>query len=241
MAKLNTNSNTYTIVYAAIITVVVAFLLVFVASALKPQQDANVAIDKKQQILSALNMRDVEKSQATEKFSEVIKADMIYGSTPDDVKNPGTEATKDEAGFAVESKAITADNRPFYVAEVNGETKYIIPVTGAGLWGGLWGYIALNDDCETVYGTYFSHESETAGLGARIVEEWFQESFNGKKLFAGDDSKVALSVIKKGKEGKLAEENYVNGITGATLTSNGVNDMIQNGLNRYLDILQSKK
>lgn len=240
MAKFNTNSNTYTIVYAAIITVISAFLLAFVSSALKPQQDANVAIDKKQQILSALNMRNVDKTVATETFAKIIKADMIYGSTPDEVKNEGTEATKDQAGFTVESKKITQDNRPFYVAEVDGETKYVIPVTGAGLWGGLWGYIALNSDCQTVFGSYFSHESETAGLGARIVETWFQESFNGKKLFANDDdSKVALSVLKKGKEGTMDKSNYVNAITGATLTCNGVHDMVQKGLDRYLDILKS--
>lgn len=242
MAKLNTNSNTYTIVYAAIITVISAFLLAFVASVLKPQQDANVAIDKKQQILSALNMRDVSKAEATETFAKVIKADMIYGATPDDIKDEGTEDSKDQAGFTVESKKITADNRPFYVAEVDGQTKYVIPVTGAGLWGGLWGYVALDADCETVFGAFFSHESETAGLGARIVEQWFQDSFQGKKLFAGaDDSKVALSVVKAGKEGGLGAENYVNAITGATLTCNGVHDMVQNGVSRYLDILKSKK
>ena len=102
--------------------------------------------------------------------------------------------------------------------------------------------MALDEDCETVYGTYFSHESETAGLGARITETEFQSKFQGKKLFAGDDkSKVALSVVKKGKEGDLSADNYVNGITGATLTSDGVNNMIQKCLNDYQDILESLK
>ena len=115
-------------------------------------------------------------------------------------------------------------------------------MTGAGLWGGIWGYVALNEDRETVFGTYFSHESETAGLGARITEEWFQTSFNGKKLYADGDTKtIALSVVKKGKEGTLSEANYVNGVTGATLTSNGVNEMIQKSLANYQDILDTYK
>ena len=148
----------------------------------------------------------------------------------------------DNGGFAVENKNLTKDNRPLYVAETPDGKKYVIPMTGAGLWGGIWGYVALDDDCETVYGTYFSHESETAGLGARITELEFQSKFQGKKLFAGDDkSKIALSVVKKGKEGDISADNYVNGITGATLTSDGVNNMIQKGLSDYKDILDSLK
>ncbi|MBQ5460928.1 MAG: NADH:ubiquinone reductase (Na(+)-transporting) subunit C, partial [Bacteroidaceae bacterium] len=175
MAKLNTNGNAYTIIYAAVIVVIVAFLLAFVASALKPTQDDNVAIDKKQQILSSLNIRGVEKSAVDATYKSVIVNDAIYGTDPTTPTNNGE--AKDQAGFKVEGKNITPDNRPFYVAEVDGAKKYVIPVTGAGLWGGLWGYVALNEDCETVYGTYFSHESETAGLGARITEQWFQDSF----------------------------------------------------------------
>ncbi|MCH5176980.1 MAG: NADH:ubiquinone reductase (Na(+)-transporting) subunit C [Prevotellaceae bacterium] len=241
MAKLNTNSNTYTILYAAGIVIVVAFLLAFVSSALKPTQDANVAIDKKQQILASLNLRNVEKTETEAKFAEVIQQDMIYDVASTDVLDEGKSESKDQAGFKVESKEFAA-KRPFYIATVDGATKYVIPVTGAGLWGGIWGYIALDDDCETVFGTYFSHESETAGLGARITEDWFQTSFAGKKLHAADDASViALSVVKKGKEGNMSPDNYVNGVTGATLTSNGVNDMIQKCLGAYQDILAQYK
>ena len=233
MAKMNTNGNAYTIIYAAVMVVIVAFLLAFVASALKPTQDANVAKDKKSQILAALNIRDIEDVEG--KYAEVIKKDAIYGAD-------ASQGVKSEnGGFAVETKNITPDNRPLYIAEVDGETKMIVPVKGAGLWGGLWGYIAVNADGQTVYGTYFSHESETAGLGARIAEQWFQESFKGKKIFAEGSDEVALSVIKKGKEGTLSPDNYVDGVTGATLTSNGVNDMIKSGLEQYKDILSINK
>ena len=233
MAKMNTNGNAYTIIYAAVMVVIVAFLLAFVASALKPTQDANVAKDKKSQILAALNIRDIEDVEG--KYAEVIKKDAIYGADA----SQGVKA--ENGGFAVETKNITPDNRPLYIAEVDGETKMVVPVKGAGLWGGLWGYIAVNADGQTVYGTYFSHESETAGLGARIAEQWFQDSFKGKKIFAEGSNDVALSVIKKGKEGTLSPDNYVDGVTGATLTSNGVNDMIKSGLEQYKDILSINK
>lgn len=246
MAKFNTNGNAYTIIYATVIVVIVAFLLAFVASSLKPVQEANVAIDKKQQILSALNLRGVSANEAEAKYAEVIELDPIFGSDASKPIKDGTVQGKggqhDQTGFLIATKDIKKECRPLYVAKIDGQIKYIIPVKGAGLWGGLWGYIALNDDCETVYGAYFSHEGETAGLGARITEDWFQTSFNGKKIYAdGNDAAIALSVVKKGKEGTLNPDNYVNGITGATLTSNGVNDMIQSCLSDYNDILKAYK
>ena len=243
MSKLNTNSNAYTIIYAAVIVIIVAFLLAFVSSSLKPTQDANVAKDKKKQILASLNLRNLTDVEGT--YAQVITADIIYGATAEEITNDGLSAN--DAGehvngaFLVEGKNISATNRPLYVATVEGETKYVIPVTGAGLWGGIWGYIAINDDGETIFGTYFSHESETAGLGALINEVPFQESFIGKSLHAEGSEDIALSVVKKGNEGTLSPDNYVNGITGATLTSNGVNDMLKKGIGAYTDILNSYK
>ncbi len=239
MAKLNTNSNAYTITYASVMVIIVAFLLAFISSSLKETQDANVAIDKKSQILAALNIRGVETANVEAEYAKVVENDAIYGADATEIKAAGE--AKDKDGFTVDNKAITADNRPFYTCTVNGATKYVIPVKGAGLWGGLWGYVALDDDCRTVYGVYFSHESETAGLGARIVEEGFQTAFNGKQLFAEGNDNVALSVVKKGKQGTLAPENYVDGITGATLTCDGVHAMVQNSIDLYLDILSSLK
>ena len=234
MGKLNTNGNAYTIIYASVMVIIVAFLLAFVASALKPTQDENVANDKRSQILAALRIEKGSDYNVQQKFQEMVTADPIYDDKAA-VKN-------EKGGFDVANKDLSKENRPLYVAQTPDGKKYVIPMTGAGLWGGIWGYVALDEDCETVYGTYFSHESETAGLGARITEKDFQDTFQGKKVYAGDDkSKVALSVLKKGKEGDVKEENYVNGITGATLTSDGVNNMIQKGLTDYKDILESLK
>lgn len=232
---MNTNSNTYTIIYASVMVIIVAFLLAFVSSTLKPMQDANVAIDKKSQILASLNIRDLDKSEIETKYDEVVVGDKI-------VKADGTVVNegeaKDEAGFLVDNKDITEENMPLYVCNVDGTTKYVIPVTGRGLWGSLWGYIALDEDCQKVFGAYMSHASETAGLGALLVEQWFQERFLGKKLFKDGNNEVALTVVKAGA---VKDENYeVDGLTGATLTTNGIAAMVQEGLQKYIGFINTK-
>ncbi len=232
---MNTNSNTYTIIYASVMVIIVAFLLAFVSSALKPMQDANVAIDKKSQILASLNIRGLEKSEIEAAYDKVIVSDPII-KTDGAIVNDG--AAKDEASFVLDSKEITDENMPLYIANVDGATKYIIPVTGRGLWGGLWGYIALNEDCKSVYGAYMSHAGETAGLGALLVEYWFHDRFLGKKLFKEDNGSVALTVVKAGA---VKDENYeVDGLTGATLTTKGIAAMVQEGLQKYIGFINTK-
>ena len=131
---MNTNSNTYTIAYASIMVLVVSFLLAFVSSALKPTQDKNVELDKKKQILAALNIRDLAGTEAVEqKYDEVVNADMIINAKGDTL-NAG--ADKDQAGFRVETKDISAESLPLYVCKVGDDVKYVVPVSGRGLWGG---------------------------------------------------------------------------------------------------------
>ena len=196
--------NTYIIIYAAVMVIVVAFLLAFISSALKPTQDANVERDKKNQILISLNIVGLKGEAVDKKYTETITRELS------------------ESGGTV------------YVASVDGVTKYVLPVKGRGLWGGLWGYISVDEDKQHVFGAYFDHESETAGLGARIKERWFQEQFNGKPLFTDNPQQVALTVVKKGSS---KSETEVDGVTGATLTSNGVAGMVTDGLQAYIDFL----
>ncbi len=113
-------------------------------------------------------------------YEKYVTYDQII-RTDGSVYKEGTD--KDEDGFKISSKEIDANHLPLYQCYVNGQTKYVIPLYGKGLWGPIWGYIALDDDKNTVFGAYFSHQSETAGLGARITEESFQKEFIGKKLF----------------------------------------------------------
>ena len=195
MAKLNTNSNAYIIIYSAILVVIVAFLLAFVYQALKPMQDANVALDVKKQILYSLNIRGLDGSEAEAKYAEVVKGE------------------KEINGQKV------------YACLVGDQQVIVVALKGMGLWGGISGYLAVDKD-EKVYGAYFNHESETAGLGAEIKDDvsW-QEKFIGKKIFDAEGN-VILSVVKKVEH----PESQVDCVTGATLTSNGVDAMLKEGL-----------
>lgn len=233
---MKTNSNSYTIIYSVIIVVIVAFLLAFVSQALKPMQDANVALDKKKQILNSLNIRDLNDAQADAKYKEVVVADRVIDEKGK-VLLPGTTGGEN-AGFKLESKDYKEGKLALYICRVNGETKYVVPVYGMGLWGPISGYIALNADKSTVYGVYFNHESETAGLGAEIKDnKAWQEKFQGKKLFKnGDDKTIALSVEKKVED----PTTQVDAVTGATLTSNGVRDMLHEALGKYLVFINQK-
>jgi len=224
---INTNGNVYTICYAAVMVVLVAFLLAFVSSALKPAQDANVAIDKKKQILASLNVRGIDKSEVEAKFDELIQETCVV--TPDGQVTEG-------GAFEVETKEI-GEKFPVYKAKTaDGADALVLPLKGRGLWGGLWGYVAVTPDFQTVLGAYFDHESETAGLGALIKEEKFQSQFIGRPVMA--DGKVALTVVKKGAS---EAETQVDGVTGATLTSKGVGEMVLSGIQQYVDALGGGK
>ncbi len=202
--KLNTNSNAYIIIYSTVLVVIVAFLLAFVFKALKPMQDANVALDVKKQILYSLNIRGLDGQEAEAKYAQVVKSEEKVGE------------------------------KLYYVCDIDGQKKYVFPLKGMGLWGGISAFISVNDDLNTIFGAYFNHESETAGLGAEIKDsqEW-QEKFQGKKIF-GDDGQLAIGVVKK-VENAASE---VDCVTGATLTSNGVSDMLRNGLSEYIEALK---
>ena len=195
MAKLNTNSNSYIIIYSAILVVIVAFLLAFVYQALKPMQDANVALDVKKQILYSLNIRDLDGAEAEAKYAEVVKEE------------------KEQDGQNV------------YECQIDGKDITVASLKGMGLWGGISGYLAIDGEGK-VFGAYFNHESETAGLGAEIKDsQAWQEKFIGKQIW-DENGNVVLSVVKKVDN----PQTQVDCVTGATLTSNGVDAMLKDGL-----------
>lgn len=226
---MNTNSNSYTIVYASVMVVIVAFLLAFVSSSLRETQSKNVELDTKKQILAALGVKDVKDADA--EYNKYIKSDMLMNADGMLTENTGAFAT------AYEKEAKEKNRLHVFVAEVNGETKYVFPVYGAGLWGAIWGYVALNGDKDTVFGVYFSHASETPGLGAEIATPHFQGEFTGKKTL--ENGEIALGVVKNGKVEK--PEYQVDGISGGTITSVGVNDMLKNCLSNYKIFLTNNK
>ncbi len=226
---LNTNSNVYTIVYSAILVIIVAFLLAFVSKALEEKQGQNVALDKKKQILYALNIRDLDDALAEQKYKEVVKSDDVIGE-------PKAEGNENH-GFKLNNSDFKQGKLAVYTCEVEGETKYVIPVYGMGLWGGISGYVALNADKSTVFGAYFNHEGETAGLGAEIKDDvnW-QKKFIGKKLFKEGNDEIALSVVKNVDD----EATQVDAVTGATLTSDGVSLMLKDCLGKYKEFFKSE-
>ncbi len=232
---MNTNKNSYILIYSAVLVVVVAFLLAFVYSALKPQQDINVALDKKKQILAALNIRGLNDTDAAAKYNEVVMADMIVDADAN-VLEQGTPGGEN-AAFKLNSADYKNGKLAVYVCKVDGLEKYVIPVYGMGLWGAIWGYIALDADKNTIYGAYFNHESETAGLGAEIKDsKAWQDQFKGKKIFAEGSDNVAIAVKKHADIKNPASE--CDGVTGATLTSDGVTLMLQDCFSKYVKLLK---
>ncbi len=127
---------------------------------------------------------------------------------------------------------------PVYVCKKDGKDYYIFPVRGKGLWGPIWGYISLEDDFNTIYGANFDHESETPGLGAEIKKQWFQDNFKGKKIFE-DGKFVSIQVVKGGAP--AGDVHGVDAISGATITSKGVQAMIQDCLSGYLTFIENQK
>lgn len=230
---MNTNSNTYTIVYASVMVIIVAFVLAFVSYSLKDIQNKNVELDKMKQILSSLNV-DIKGQDAEALYQKYIKKDMIINSKG--------VVTAEQGGFNVVEKVELAkplEQRQLtvFVAEVDGQTKYIIPLYGQGLWGPIWGYVALDDDKDTVYGTYYSHAGETPGLGAEIATESFQKPFIGKHIMK-DGQLVSIAVVKPGKT--ASGQDYVDGISGGTITSVAVENMLKNILAQYNEFLMKK-
>lgn len=233
---MKTNSNTYTVIYSVVLVVIVALMLAMVFQALKPQQDINVALDKQKQILNSLNLRNLDDATAAAKYKEVVVADQIIDEGGQ-VKEAGTQGGT-EAGFKLNSADYKAGRLALFVCKVDGQTKYVIPIYGMGLWGPINGYLALNEDKTTVYGAFFNHEGETAGLGAEIKDnlQW-QKQFLGKRIFKeGNNTEIALSVVKKVED----PQTQVDVVTGATLTSNGVTDMFKEGLGKYMKFLNEK-
>ncbi len=227
---MNTNSNTYTIVYASVMVIIVAFVLAFASASLKERQDTNVEFDKMKQILSSLGV-DTKGQDVAELYTKYIQKDMIV--------NAAGQVLAENGGFSVDvvqeaGKKLEDRQLPLYISQVDEETKYIVPLRGSGLWGPIWGYIALDEDYDTIYGTYFSHQRETPGLGAEITTYKFQLPFKGKRI-KRDGELVSVAVVKPGKT--LNNQDYVDGISGGTITSVAVEQMIKDCLMQYSNFL----
>ena len=223
---MNVDKNSYTFSFAIVMVIVVAGLLSFTAINLKKPQLKNIELEKKQNILSSIGI-NVDRDQAGLNFDKYIKEKIVLNSSGEEVKG---DAFKID--LSKELKKNKKDQLlPLYIANVEGEKKYIIPLRGKGLWGPIWGFLSLENDFNTVYGAVFDHKSETPGLGAEINQyEDFQQQFEGKQILEG--AKVVSITVWKGGA-KPDDVHGVDGISGGTITSDGVTYMLEERLNMY--------
>ena len=230
---MNKQSNSYTIIYIIVLVLVVGSALALTAMALKPRQQANADADKMRQILASVHVT-AEKSDVISTFNDYITSQFI-------VNEQGERTGEDAFGVNVsaEAKVAPAERRlPVYVCTMpDGANKYILPVYGAGLWGPIWGYVALDADGSTIYGAYFAHQGETPGLGAEIEKPAFSGQFEGKQMFKNGNY-PPVTVVKAGQK-PLGDEDYVDAVSGGTITSKGVAAMLSDCLTPYKQFLET--
>jgi len=230
---MDRNSNAYTFMFAIIMVVIVAVVLAFTATTLKPLQALNVKNEKMQSILSTIGV-DVDRDHASTHFDEYIKQQLSL--KPDGSVDESVDA------FTINlSKEIKKDHDiqryPIYIAEKDGKTFYVIPLYGSGLWDAIWGYLALDKDKNTIVGASFAHAGETPGLGAEINQSWFGNQYIGKTIFDKNNNFVSVKTIKGGA--KADDMHGVDGISGGTITSDGVTKMVEERLKHYLPYLKN--
>lgn len=229
-------SNKYIFIYATVLVVIVAAVLSTTAVVLKPYQTKNIETEKIQNLLAAVNIEasfDEAENMYKKYFKEelainkegviVSRYDINTGNLEGDIRPFAIDVKKHQALL----KAGDDVAFPLYIYEKDGQKGYVIPLQGAGLWGDIWGNIALSSDFNTVVGVNFGHASETPGLGAEIATKVFQEPFAGKHIYDADGNFVSVPVRKN------AVDNEVDAISGGTITSTAVSDMLYNDLNFY--------
>ena len=228
---INKDSNGYTFMFAIALVVVVGAGLAAVSIGLKPMQDANQRVKKKMDILGALNI-ETDRTNAEAKYEEVILADDCIVLDSDGNEISGAIAFDVDIKKEYKNKNIDPKDRqfPLYVASIDGGTKYVIPMVGSGLWGPIWGYVAVDSDKNSIIGAKFDHQGETPGLGAEIKQNFFTSQYIGETLASGGTYKT----IKVVKDGSGKDPAKVDGITGGTITSKGVEEMVDRTLQVYV-------
>ncbi len=246
-------SNTYVITFVMIMTVVVALVLSLMATGLKPTHDKNEAIFNKKAILAAIETElgdDVKADKLPENEVLAIFNDKIVQTVVDYNGNPVSAEEVEARGYKggqaenvdmKKEKKKPAEERifPVFTFDNNGKKVYIVSIRGNGLWDEIWGNIAIKDDFETVVGASFDHQGETPGLGAEIKDNpAFKKQFAGKSLYDESGNYTSVVVRKGGARNELYE---VDGISGATVTADGVSDMLYAGIQYYQPFFKTQK
>ncbi|MEM7162483.1 MAG: NADH:ubiquinone reductase (Na(+)-transporting) subunit C [Bacteroidota bacterium] len=245
---INKDSNGFTFLFSTIMVIVVGALLAFLFLSWKPMFDKNDADKKMMDVLAAINVES-DRNNAEELFKKYVKESIAlkFDGTIDeetdgfklDVKKnykSGTsklvQSYKGDRPKLMEEVGKLDDQRyPLFIAEKDGEKYYVMPMVGTGLWGPIWGYVSVGKDFNTIYGASFDHKTETPGLGAEIKESFFEEPFQGQQIYNMKNEYVSISVEKGGAE--AGNKHQVDGITGGTITSNGVDEMLYRTIKIY--------
>ncbi len=249
---MDTNSNVYTFIYSSILVVIVAILLAFTAVQLQPLQEKNIRIERMQNILKSVGIIATVEN-AEQLFKDKVKDDFIVDLAGNKKTGKGFDVKmktqskislkimklnqkllkasgKDKEALSTKiSKLQNTLELPVFILENEGKSYTVIPLRGKGLWGPIWGYVALEKDKSTIFGAVFDHKGETPGLGADIAKEWFQKQFKGKQLFEGKDL-VSITVYKGGKGAAANKGDLTHGvdaISGGTITSKGLESMFK--------------
>lgn len=225
---MDRNSNLYTFIFAIVMVIVVASALAFTATTLKPLQAENVRKEKMQNILSTIGV-NVSRDEAGNLFTDYVKQEVALNAD-------GTENTEVDA-FSIDlmketKKPAEEQAFPLYIAEKEGKTYYVVPLWGAGLWKEIWGYVALDEDKNTILGASFDHAGETPGLGAEINQGWYEDQYIGKTILDENGDFVSVNALKGGADPN--DMHAVDAISGGTITSEGVNKMLDERLKNYL-------
>jgi len=255
---VNKEGQGYTFLFAAIMVIVTGASLAMVSLELKPDIKKNEADKKMMDILGSINVQDATRENAAALFSEYVKERMVLDvkgevvSTMDGAVDPQNtidpfnidvqkeykqkisklvQAYKNDRKVLLEKVEAETIQYPLFRCEKDGKEYFVVPMVGTGLWGPIWGYVSLEKDMKTVFGASFDHKTETPGLGAEIKEEMFEGQFEGKSIYDPSNAYVSIDVVKGGApDGDLSG---VDAITGGTITSNGVDEMLYRTLAIY--------
>jgi len=235
-------SNRYIFIYATILVVVIAAILSTAAKFLQPFQERNVRVAKIQDILTSAGIEST-RTNAEQLFDRYI-VDQRLINRHGKVVNDGRQAfdidLKDELRNLQNIEAGRSHVEPvfpLFISENNGQRLYVIPVLGRGLWGPLWGYVALKDDFNTIAGVVFDHQGETPGLGSQIAETWFHQQFVGKQIFDHNENFVSVKLIKGGNT--TNNPHGVDALSGGTITSDGLSETIRTSLENYVQYFKN--
>jgi Na+-transporting NADH:ubiquinone oxidoreductase subunit C len=242
-------SNGYIITFSIILTVVLGLLLSGTSQVLGPNQKKAEDLDNKKQILGAVmapqELKALKPEEVLSYYESRIASKVVDIEGKEVADSDGNPIVAETVNVGKNYKKAPADRLyPIFIYHEEGNEEaaisYILPVYGAGLWDEIWGYVALQTDLNTIEGVTFSHKGETPGLGARITENGVQARYQGKKIF--DDNGQLQAVIMQKGEGKDydGEEHKVDGLSGATITANGVNDMLKNYIGHYQPYLEKR-